>query len=83
MGEMVAGWGRVRERGGPAQGPGWQMTPGCRPNVPVGFLEIKEEWTRSRNVGKCFQLRGAKIHFEATVKPNWLSPDELGDRPSG
>lgn len=37
---MVAGWGRVRERGGPAPGPGWQMTPACRPNVPVGFLGV-------------------------------------------
>lgn len=50
--EMVAGWGRVRERGGPAQGPAWQMTPGCRPSVPVGFLELEEVWTRSREVGK-------------------------------
>lgn len=34
MEEMAAGWGRVRD--GPAQGPGLQMTPVCRPNVP-GF----------------------------------------------
>lgn len=32
---VVVGWGRERE--GPAQGPGLQMTPVCRPNVPVGF----------------------------------------------
>lgn len=39
MEEMVAGWGRVRERDGPAQGPGLQMTPVCRPTVPVDFSE--------------------------------------------
>lgn len=57
MEEMVAGWGRVREREGPAPGPGWQMTPACRPNVPVGVLELEEAWTGSRKVGKCVQLR--------------------------
>lgn len=35
MEEMVARLGRARERGGPAQGPGLQMTPVCRPNVQV------------------------------------------------
>lgn len=35
MEEMVAGLGRARERDGPAQGPGLQMTPVCRPNVQV------------------------------------------------
>lgn len=35
MEEMVAGSGRARERrGGPAQGPGLQMTPACRSKVP-------------------------------------------------
>lgn len=48
--EMVAGWDRVREKGGPAQGPGWQMTPACRPNVPVGFLELEGPWTASMYV---------------------------------
>lgn len=38
MEEMVVGWGRVRD--GPAQGPGLQMTPACRPNVPIGSLEM-------------------------------------------
>lgn len=30
--EMEVGWDRVRERerGGPAPGPGWKMTPACR-----------------------------------------------------
>lgn len=68
---MVAGWDRGRERGNPAPGPGCQMTPVCRPNVPVGFAvvgtEIKEGWTRSRQVGMCGQLRRAKIIFEVNV----------------
>lgn len=41
MEEMAAGLGRARERteGGPAQGPGLQMTPACRSKVPrVGSL---------------------------------------------
>lgn len=55
--EMVVGWGRVRERGGPAPGPGWQMTPACRPNVTVGFSELEEGWTGSKKVGMCSQFR--------------------------
>lgn len=57
MEEMVAGWGRVTERGGPNPGPWWQKTPACRRKVPVGFLELEEKWTGSRKVGKCVQVR--------------------------
>lgn len=32
---VVVGWDRVREREGPAPGPGWKMTPACRLNVPA------------------------------------------------
>lgn len=45
--ETVVGWDRVRERGGPAPGPGWQMTPACRLKVTVGFPvggELEEVW---------------------------------------
>lgn len=40
--EMVVGWDTAR--GGPAPGPGWQMTPACRPNRSnAGFPVVGEE----------------------------------------
>lgn len=35
--ETAVGKDRAREGGGPALGPGWQVTPACRPNVHSRF----------------------------------------------
>lgn len=48
--KMVVGWDRGRERGNPALGPGWQMTPACPPKVLVGLLVVGTEtegWTEN------------------------------------
>lgn len=47
---MVEGWGREREREGPAQGPGWQVTPACRPEVPQVVLELEGRMDRQQKV---------------------------------
>lgn len=40
---MAADWDRGRETGNPALGPGWQMTPVCRPEVPAGLAVSETE----------------------------------------
>lgn len=64
MEEMVVGWDRARERGGPAPGPGWQMTPVCRLNVPEGLLVVGGGWEADKVSG---QLQRAGFWFNVDV----------------
>lgn len=76
--EMVVGWDRGRERDNPALGPGWQMTPACRPNVPVGLSVVGAEIEDGWQVGMCGQLGRAEICFDLSCQTG-----EQGDGPSG
>lgn len=66
--EMVVGWDTAR--GGPAPGPGWQMTPACRPNrsnagFPVVGEELEEGWSGSSRVIRVANLGELRSVFKS------------------
>lgn len=63
--EMVVGWDRTGERGGPAPGPGRQMNPGCPPNDQAG------SFSRLSSAGET-ACRGKVL-----AEPNKVQQDEM------